>query len=239
MNSSGALVINGGISVLKDVFIGGELDVNMNNIKSVADPIENYDAVNKAYIDTLISNINAGQGISTNIFNLENNVLVPGDIPLFYQPSTIKAFVANIYAHYNNEKFAFYTIYGFHTDNNWVVNSTFIGNDIGVSFHIRDNGGQGVLQYTNKNTTGFASIRFSTLFRIEDFDNTTQENIDISSNVSTFTDIPELTFLNNTVDSVKLCIYVSSETDKRYGLVIFIYETNTFKLSQNNYILKF
>jgi len=220
LNSSGALVINGGVSVLKDVFIGGELDVNMNNIKSVADPIENYDAVNKAYIDTLISNINAGQGISTNIFNLENNVLVPGDIPLFYQPSTIKAFVANIYAHYNNEKFAFYTIYGFHTDNNWVVNSTFIGNDIGVSFHIRDNGGQGVLQYTNKNTTGFASIRFSTLFRIEDLDNTTQDNIDIFSNVSTFTDIPELTFLNNTVDSVKLCIYVSSETDKRYGLVI-------------------
>ena len=220
LNSSGALVINGGISVLKDVFIGGELDVNMNNIKSVADPIENYDAVNKAYIDTLISNINAGQGISTNVFNLENNVLVPGDIPLFYQPSTIKAFVANIYAHYNNEKFAFYTIYGFHTDNNWVVNSTFIGNDIGVSFHIRDNGGQGVLQYTNTNTTGFASIRFSTLFRIEDLDNTTQDNIDISSNVSTFTDIPELTFLNNTVDSVKLCIYVSSETDKRYGLVI-------------------
>ena len=220
LNSSGALVINGGVSVLKDVFIGGELDVNMNNIKSVADPIENYDAVNKAYIDTLISNINAGQGISTNIFNLENNVLVPSDIPLFYQPSTIKAFVANIYAHYNNEKFAFYTIYGFHTDNNWVVNSTFIGNDIGVSFHIRDNGGQGVLQYTNKNTTGFASIRFSTLFRIEDLDNTTQDNIDIFSNVSTFTDIPELTFLNNTVDSVKLCIYVSSETDKRYGLVI-------------------
>lgn len=220
LNSSGALVINGGISVLKDVFIGGELDVNMNNIKSVADPIENYDAVNKAYIDTLISNINAGQGISTNIFNLENNVLVPGDIPLFYQPSSIKAFVANIYAHYNNEKFAFYTIYGFHTDDNWVVNTTFIGNDIGVSFYIRDNGGQGVLQYTNTNTTGFASIRFSTLFRIEDLDNTTQDNIDISSNVSTFTDIPELTFLNNTVDSVKLCIYVSSETDKRYGLVI-------------------
>jgi len=218
--SSGALVINGGVSVLKDTYIGGKLDVNLNNIKSVADPVDNYDAVNKAYVDTLISNINAGQGVNTNLFNLENNVLVPGDIPLFYQPSSIKAFVSNVYVHYNNERFAFYTIHGIHTDSTWIVNTTFIGDDLGVGFYIRDNNGQGILQYTNTNTTGFASIRFSTLFRIEDLDNSIQENINILSNVDTFTDIPYLTFLNNTVDSVKLYMYVSSNTDERYGLVL-------------------
>lgn len=220
LNSSGALTILGGASVLKDVYIGGKLDVNLNNIKSVADPIDNYDAVNKEYVDSLIANINAGQGISTNIFNLENNVLVPGDISLFYQPSSVRAFVSNIYVQYNNQKFGFYTIHGLHTDSSWIINSTFIGDDIGVNFSIRDNGGQGVLQYTNSNTSGFASIRFSNLFRIEDLETTLQKNISISSNVNTFTDIPYLTFLNNTVDSVKLYIYVSSETDKRYGLVL-------------------
>ncbi len=219
-STTGALIISGGVNILKDVFIGGELDVNLNNIKSVADPIENYDAVNKAYVDTLISNINAGQGISTNIFNLENNILVPSDIPLFYQPESVRAFIANVYGQYNNEKFAFYTILGLHTDTNWVINSTFIGDDIGVDFAVRDNNGQAVLQYTNTNTTGFASIRFSTLARIDTLETTTQDNIPIFSSISTFTDIPELTYPNNTIDSVKLYIYVSSETDKRYGLVL-------------------
>jgi hypothetical protein len=219
-STTGALIINGGVNILKDVFIGGELDVNLNNIKSVADPVENYDAVNKAYVDNLISNINAGQGISTNIFNLENNVLVPADIPLFYQPDSVRAFIANVYGHYNNEKFAFYTILGIHTDTDWIINSTFIGDDIGVNFAVRDNNGQAVLQYTNTNTTGFASIRFSTLARIDTLESTTQDNIDISSNIVSFTDIPELTYPDNTIDSVKLYIYVSSETDQRYGLVL-------------------
>lgn len=220
LGSGGALTIYGGTSILKDVYIGGQLDVDLNNIKSVADPIDDYDAVNKAYVDNLISNINSGQGLTTNTFNLNNGVLIPEDIPLFYYPSSIKAFVANVYVHYNNTTTAFYTIYGIHRDFTWQIHSTYIGEDLGIDFYIRDNSGQGVLQYTNKNTTGFSAIRFSTIARIDNLESTTQVNLELLPNINTFTDISELEFPNNTIDSVKLLVYVSSESDAKYSLIL-------------------
>lgn len=235
LGTGGALTIAGGASILKDVYIGGTVDVDLNNIKSVADPIDDYDAVNKAYVDNLVANLNSGQGLTTNTFNLNNNVLIPEDIPLFYYPSSIRAFVANVYVHYNNTVTAFYTIYGIHRDFNWQITSTFIGEDLGVDFSIRDNSGQGVLQYTNRNTTGFAAIRFSTVARIDNLESSNQDNIDVLSNVNTFTDITELTFPNDTIDCVKLLIYVSSETDTKYGLVMLncVLVNGTWRLSVN------
>lgn len=223
LGTGGTLTSLGGASFNKDVYIGGILDVNLQNIKNVADPIDDYDAVNKRYLDDLMEDCcngggGGGGGISTNIFNLSNNVLVPADIPVFYYDESILAFTANVYVQYNNVATALYTIRGLRCDNNWSISSSYIGTPLGVKFHIRSNSGQGLLQYTNTNTTGFTSIRFSTTSNIDIDSSSSQLNIDLLGNVVTFTDIPSLYYPFTSVDGLKLILFVSSLTDDQCGL---------------------
>ena len=223
LGSGGSLTLLGGASFGKDVYIGGILDVNLQNIKSVADPIDDYDAVNKKYVDTLFEDCCSGGGggggsISTNVFNLANNVLIPQDIPIFYYPESILAFTASVYVQYNNEIAALYTIRGIHCGNKWSITSSYVGNPVGVKFFIRNNSGQGLLQYTNTNTTGFASIRYSTTSNIDNSASSTQLNINLSNNVSTLTNIPLLSYANSIIDSFKLIVFVSSEIDDQCGM---------------------
>lgn len=240
LGSGGSFTVLGGASFDKNVYIGGILDVNLQNIKSVADPIDDYDAVNKKYVDTLFEDCCSGGGgggsISTNIFNLTNSVLVPQDIPIFYYPESILAFTASVYVQYNNEIAALYTIRGIHCNNDWVITSNYVGNPVGVKFFIRNNSGQGLLQYTNTNETGFASIRFSTSSSIDDSASSTQLNINISSNIYTFTNIPILSYDNSIIDSFKLIIHVQSETDEQCGLffVNSVYTDNNWEFNIYN-----
>jgi len=223
LGTGGTLTSLGGASFNKDVYIGGILDVNLQNIKNVADPVDDYDAVNKRYLDDLMEDCcggggGGGGGISTNIFNLSNNVLVPADIPVFYYDESILAFTANVYVQYNNVATALYTIRGLRCDTNWSISSSYIGTPLGVKFYIRSNSGQGLLQYTNTNTTGFASIRFSTTSNIDIDPSSSQLNIDLLGNVVTFTDISSLYYPLTSVDGVKLILFVSSITDDQCGL---------------------
>lgn len=224
LGTGGTLTSLGGASFNKDVYIGGILDVNLQNIRNVADPVDDYDAVNKRYLDDLMEDCcngnggGGGGGISTNIFNLSNNVLVPADIPVFYYDEAILAFTANVYVQYNNVATALYTIRGLRCDNNWSISSSYIGTPLGVKFYIRSNSGQGLLQYTNTNTTGFASIRFSTTSNIDIDPSSSQLNIDLLGNVVTFTDISSLYYPFISVDGVKLILFVSSITDDQCGL---------------------
>ena len=240
LGTGGSLTLLGGASFGKDVYIGGILDVNLQNIKSVADPIDDYDAVNKKYVDTLVQNYSGGGGgggsISTNIFNLTNNVLAPQDIPIFYYPDSILAFTASVYVHYNNEIASLYTIRGIHCGDSWSITSSYVGNPVGVKFFIRNNSGQGLLQYTNTNTTGFSSIRFSTTSNIDNSSSSSQLNINLSSNVSTFTNIPVLSYANSIIDSFKLIIYVSSEIDDQCGLFFInsVYTDNNWDFNIYN-----
>ena len=223
--SNNSFVCYGGISISKDVFIGGVLDVNNNKIINVADPVDNLDAVNKEYVDSLFADCCSGGGgggsISTNTFNLNNNVLSPEDIPIFYYPESILAFTASVYVQYDNVSTALYTIRGIHCGDSWIITSSYIGNPLGIKFYIRNNSGQGLLQYTNTNGNGFASIRFSTTSNIDESASSNQLNIGISSNTINFTDIPILTFPSNTTDSFKLIAFVSSTIDNQCG-VFFI-----------------
>jgi hypothetical protein len=244
LGTGGSFTTLGGASFGKDVYIGGILDVNLQNIKNVASPINNYDAVNKEYVDTLFEDCCSGGGgggggggsISTNIFNLTNNVLVPQDIPIFYYPESILAFTASVYVQYNNEIAALYTIRGIHCNNSWSITTSYIGNPVGVKFFIRNNSGQGLLQYTNTNTTGFASIRFSTTSNIDNSSSSSQLNINISSDILSFTNIPVLSYANSIIDSFKLIIFVSSEIDNQCGMFFInsVYTDNTWEFNIYN-----
>ena len=239
LGTGGSFTVLGGASFNRDVYIGGVLDVNLQNIKNVADPINDYDAVNKEYVDSLFANCGGGGGgggIYTNVFNLNNNILVPDDIPIFYYSESILAFTASVYVQYNNQNTALYTIRGIHYGNEWVINSSYIGNQLGVKFFIRNNSGQGLLQYTNSNTSGFVSIRFSTTSNIDNSSSDNQLNIDISGNITNFTDIPILMYPISTVDSFKLIAFVSSVLDDQCGMFFInsVYTDNKWKFSVYN-----
>jgi len=210
LGTGGTFTTLGGASFQKDVYIGGELDVNLKNIKSVADPIEAYDAVNKAYVDDLIGSISLNVGGNT--FTLNQNVTIPEDIPNFYYTSTVKAFISTVYVKHNNIESSIFTLYGINCGSKWVLNSSFVGEPTGVHFFIRKAGTQGILQYTNENTSGITSIKFRTITRIDDMSSSLQYNYTLlNSNTPLLLDIPELTYLNADIDSVKISLYLSSE----------------------------
>lgn len=212
----GTLTSLGGASFLKNVYIGGQLDVNYNRITSVADPLDYYDAVNKAYVDSLLSTSVGGD----NSLVLENNAITPIDIEEFIFDPTVRAFVCYIYVNYNYEKSAVYTIRGLKTDVNWYIVNTFVGDPTNVQFYIRkDVDGNGIIQYTNSNVAGFTSIQYRIFTQIYDTQSGPQLNYELQNNISTYTDINPLVFNDNEVDGFKLIIHVSNNTHTEDGFL--------------------
>lgn len=235
LGSGGSLTVDGGASFYKDVYIGGILDVNLQNIKNVQDPIDDYDAVNKRYLLNAISNIDNGTSTSTS-FSLNNNVTIPQDIPILTYSSTTRAFVTKIFVQVNQYIGALYTIYGYKTNDNWYINSSYVGSNTGVYFFVRSSSGGAVLQYTNLNTTGFSKINFDTIKQIDDVSSSTQINVSLSPNTISPVNILELSFLNSVIDTFKLIIYVESNSDNKYGLILLnaILRDNIWSIHTNN-----
>jgi len=223
LTNGGTLTSYGGASFGKDVFIGGELDVNIKNIRNVADPVLDLDAVNKIYVDTAIDNLDLNNNeniVEQNLF-LNNNVSVPTDVPgLYFSNDTVRAFITNIYVETSNNISALYTIRGINCNTYWLLTSSLIGNSCGVDFYIRQDANNGYVQYTNQNIVGTTLVKFTTNSLVYKDATSSQINYSLLSNQSTFAEITPLTFSNSILDSVKLLIYVSSETDSRYGLVL-------------------
>lgn len=222
ITNGGTLTSNGGASFAKDVFIGGELDVSINRIKNVHDPVEALDAVNKRYLEEAIENIDTWGDFMNNdpLFEhsllLQNNVTTLTDIPDFCFDQNIKAFISNIYVSINDSNFALYTIRCINAGDTWMITSTLTGLPTGVSFYISN---QGCVQYTNTNTFGICSIKYRTYTRVKDSD-PSQLQSTLSSNVSIPQNIPGLLFLNSEVKCVKFVIYVSSSDANKYGLYL-------------------
>jgi hypothetical protein len=216
LTSGGVLGIDGGVTIAKDVYIGGEVDVNFNNIKSVLDPVDDYDAVNKKYLETQIENIfTPGNGdFFQYTMELDNNVTIPENIPNFIISPTAKAFIAKIYAS-NSNTCTLYTLRGMLNNGVWTLFHSFIGEpNTYFSFYISN----GYIQYTNTDTTYYTTIRYGFIDIIETASNSLQQNVSLLGNVSSFQDISQLAFTS--FNAVKLIIYISSDIDGKYGLVI-------------------
>ena len=224
LGTGGSFTTMGGASFEKDVFIGGELDVNLKNIRNVQDPVLDYDAVNKRYLDAEIDKIDLTSDVNDyrieHTFALSNNILVSEDIPDFTYPSTVKAFITNVYIEMDGAECALYTIHGINCDSHWTISTIFTGQPTSINFNIREDGGNGIMQYTNANTEGTTYIRYRTISQVNDPESDSQINIPLESNKTEPVPIEDLEFLNSQLDSVKLIIYVSSETDNRYGLFL-------------------
>jgi hypothetical protein len=223
LGSGGSLTVLGGASFTKQVFIGEGLDVNNQRITNVDLPIRDFDAVNKLYVDNLFSECcnGEGNGGGSTFITLNNNVIVAQDIPGVFYPDYAQAFVSTIYVQYSNGKYALFTLYGYKCmDNSWSLLKTFVGDITNVDFDIRSSFGQGILQYTNKNTTGVSSIQFTTVSQINTIPNTNQINYTLDADVDTFQDISELSSQNSLVDSFKLVLHISSAVDNVCGMFL-------------------
>jgi uncharacterized protein YjbI with pentapeptide repeats len=220
LTSGGVLGVAGGATIAKDVYIGGKLDVNLNNITNVQDPYQDYDAVNKKYVDTQIDNIFSESNDTFFEYNYElvNNVTIPENIPEFIIPTSSKAFIANVYVNTPNTC-SIYTLKGL-KGGTWGMTSSFVGgntNDVG--FYINDNGVDITIQYTNIALQGLTTISYRITNLVDDLSSLTQINNSLSPNISNPQDIPGLLFSNTNTDAVKLIIYVASDIDAKYGLV--------------------
>lgn len=220
LSSGGTITSLGGASFMKNVLIGNGLDVNMKNITSVADPIDDYDAVNKKYVDDLFD-----EPIDNGVYyKIENNIVIATDVPNFIIDSNVKAFTAFVYTHYDNQDCAIFTLNCYQGNAEWLITKTFVGGPTNIDFFIRRDilTGNGIIQYTNTNINGFSSIRYRIITEIEDIisvENTTQNNYILNNNINTFTELnTPLSFDNITYDALKLIVYVSNTTTNKYSI---------------------
>lgn len=212
----GTLTSLGGASFFKNVYIGGQLDVNLQRITSVADPIEDYDAVNKRYVQSLLDVTVGGD----NSLILQNNTSIPIDIEgLTFDPS-VRAFVCYIYANHNYEETAIFTIRGINTGSNWYIVNTYTGETTNINFYIRRDAstGNGIVQYTNFNITGFSSIQYRIFTQLFENASGAQVNTSLTNNVTTFTDINELKFMNSEIEGAKIILHISNDDTDDHGL---------------------
>jgi hypothetical protein len=216
LGTGGTLTSLGGASFDKSVYIGGGLDVNVKRITNVDDPIQDLDAVNKLYVDRAIANL--VNSFSTIILN--NNVLIFQDIPEIVYSQDVRAFVLNLYVESSDSRCAYYTIYGVLMGLSWNIWSSYIGDNLGVGFSCRTSSGTCILQYTNRNTSGVYTLRYAKTLQINDSSSSLQSNTIINGNSSSITDIPILSFANNSVVACRIVIHVSSITTNQQGLYI-------------------
>jgi hypothetical protein len=230
LGSGGALTITGGLSVDKQVFIGGGLDVNNNKITGVAPPVNGMDAVNKNYLDSLIENLPCCQEMYTNsclnTFLLKNNVSTATDIPLLTENAgTTVCFIAYIYIHVSGNSGSasscIYTITCYYNGNKWIYNTKFSGSITQVNFVVIQNGLDVKIQYTNADTFNTTTIQY---YVDQNFlvtpTNSNQVNYNlISTDLGVYAD-----FLNYTsigILSVKVQVFISTvESAAFYSLDI-------------------
>jgi hypothetical protein len=217
-----ALTVYGGVNIYQNTFIGGQLDLDMNRITSVADPILDYDAVNKKYIDDLFGTIlNACEVI------LNNNQLIPLTIDplLVFDPGVYKAFYIQIYS-FSNNIYTFYNIRGILESGVWILTTTYLNQRNSLQFSITP---LGELQYTNNSNTSFSFLKFSIIANIK------QTFIDytLSNNINIFTDIPNpiFTYINTSYLVKKLVLYVTSPIGFSVYYITLLLKGSTWVIS--------
>ncbi len=209
--TDGALVVAGGVGIGCNLYVANGIDAGLKQIKNVDYPTDPFDAVNKAYFDEIF--------ISESVIELNNNVITPEDLPIVFS-SDIRSFIMHAYIHTEQDgECALFTLRGINKLTGWEVCSTWTGSYTDIGFTMRDDAGVGVLQYTNFNTFGYASLRYNINYEIYDIAVVPQVNETLLANTFSFTSIPSLAFDNSDNNIVRIHMYVTNTSLTEFGLI--------------------
>lgn len=168
LGSGGNLTLFGGASISGSTFFGQNVDVGMNRITHVDDPVNDTDAINKRYLQNLFADCSF-YGTGSDSLLEKTLTLTPGTneiTQLVFDSTVIKAFKILIYIQQIDGNSAIYTIAGFYNDLDeiWSINYTWQGN-IGnqVQFSINTSGTIGQIQYTLSSTPDEYYIKYRAL----------------------------------------------------------------------------
>lgn len=246
LGTVGALIVDGGAVFNKNVFIGGELDMNLKNIRNVATPTEDYDAVNKAYIDNIVAKCGCSCGEDPVYYETEyeliNSQFQPTDLVSIENKKVVfsegtKSFVSYIYLqNTQNNKYTLYTIRGINRGTAWYLSSNFIGDMSDVDFYMRTDQttGEGYLQYTNFTTdssTTVAKFRTSTMIAETDLLQIQQTLENNTGNE--FRNLTALKFYNNNLHSAKVILHITDAANNKHGMYFMncILRDNTWAMN--------
>jgi hypothetical protein len=223
-SGTASLSIYGGVNIYQKTFLGGQLDLDMHRITQVADPILDYDAVNKKYIDNLFK---TNTNTNTCEVNVNNNQTIPLTIDpsLVFDPSVYKSFYIQIYS-FSNNIYTFYNIRGILENGSWILTTTYLNQRNTLQFSINN---QGELQYTNNSNLSFSYLNFSIIATIQQ----TFINYNLANNITVFTDIPDpiFTYLNSDYLVKKLVMYVTSPIGFSVYYITLLLKASTWVIS--------
>jgi len=143
LTTGSTFVAYGGVSINKELFIGKQLVVKDVDITPNKEDIS-----------------------SERIFNSSNNIISPDDIEgFFFTDSITKSFSAMACVNVvttTDEFDALYEIKGLRKRTGWIIDYTYMGDNVGVDFYIKSDG---QLQYTSTNNPNWisSSIKFRAL----------------------------------------------------------------------------
>ena len=223
-SGTASLTVYGSVKIYKKTFLGSQLDLSMHRITGVADPILDYDAVNKKYIDNLFKTPTT----NTCEIVLNNNQLTPSliDPSLVFDPSIYKSFYIQIYSFANNI-YTFYNIRGILLGGIWSLTTTHLNGPNSLQFSINNSG---EVQYTNTSIVSLSFLNFSIIATIQQ----TFIDYSLSNNITVFTDIPYpiFSYLNSDYLVKKLILYVTSPMGFSVYYITLLLKSNTWVLSQ-------
>lgn len=249
--SGGALTVLGGMSLGQSFYVNGStylkngLDTNKQRITNVALPIDGWDAVNKNYLLAQLQAFTPGggdgggeccnvnpTGPSVQItYQLNENVLIPEDIPTFtFDSSIYRSFVSYVYLDaVSGSRHTLFTIKGVYRDSGWVVNTSFIGDPSGVDFYVRTSETHAIIQYTNKNTIGPSYILFNTPYfvRVD-----TTENVERTLTLTESITQPEPTnilYIGGSIIATQGLAYVSVANKHAFFIINTILSDGQWK----------
>jgi len=149
VSNGGSFLTNGGASIQKSLFVGGDITANVVNIQKLSIQNLNYG----------VANLYSGSFIAS------NNVVLPTDITGFVfdntQTNSFTSTVAvKIIRSVGGNLCSMYTIEGNYSSTGWNIYPTVLGDNTGITFNITSNG---QIQYISSNIVNWTSttIRFS------------------------------------------------------------------------------
>ena len=211
--SGGSLNVLGGCNVSGESFFTN-IDAGMNNITSVDSPIQEYDAVNKAYVHNILDS----RSIKITNYVIENNITELVAIPNFRMDISVVAVITYIHIKETvSGMSSLYVLNAWRTDTGWDSNIVDVFMRIsGVSFSISTGSEWTSLMYTNANTSGNYVIDFYNVSEVFDAVMLSQTSITLSSEYTVdYGDVP----INLTdISAVEYTVYLN-DYNNNYGMI--------------------